>query len=459
MTSNAKMIGLNGQEIMLLSEDARLYALSEQQISAILSMIVGLHWKTRWENPPSKDEIEAFASETEFNLMNPLDICALIADCIESKGDVYNLIVKYGGGGQGSYPITTTLGALANGAENRTFFDLGGGSCDYNAVYGACWALTNWLNQNNLDFLEEISAGDMLYQNASKVVSAIPFLNQGSADEILEWTAEVVENILANYTSAITEGYLREISCDFFCIAIENCKLDLSDVMGYFAGKVSINAYATTVVDLIGISLGLGASNPLWFDYFAYLSLSVLAMRSAWLNHRTLDPVYMAIRAGLNDDDPDWSIYCDDCAPDGCFLPFSDLTLNQTIEFDCISVINGYFVAGDATHHAEYRDAALNPRNVELDYEIADDGIMSVFVSMRLVVLENNRHYWRVACYDASNNIVSDTGLIQRDDVSPVMVSTTRNSSGGAIKKVKLQHYRVSGANGAYYGIREVTIS
>jgi len=456
MKETAKMVGLNGQKIALLSDDAQVYALSEKQISAILTLIFPMQWKTRWENP--LDDIDVFSSETEYNLMNPLDICALIVDCIESKGDVYNLIVKYGGGGQGSYPITTTLGALANGAENRTFFDLGG-SCDYNAVYGACWALTNWLNQNNIDFLEEISAGDMLYQNASKVVSAIPILNQGSADEILEWTAEVVENILANYTSAITEGYLREVSCDFFCIAIANCSLNLSDVMGYFAGKVSVNAYATTVIDLIGISLGLGASNPLWFDYFAYLSLSVLAMRSAWLNHRTLDPVYMAIRAGLNDDDPDWSIYCDDCAPDGCFLPFSDLSLNQAIEFDCINVINGYFVAGDATHHAEYRDTALNPRNVEIDYEIADDGIMSVFVSMRLVVLENNRHYWRVQCFDASNNIVSDTGQIQRDDVSPVMVSTTRNSSGGAIKRVKLRHYREASGFGAYYAIREVTIS
>lgn len=437
--STAKMVGLNGQIISLLSDDAQVYALSEKQISAILSLIHPMKWRTRWDNPIS--DIDAFSGETEFNLMNPLDICQLVADCIESGGDVYKLIVKYGGGGgYPTYPVGSgaTMETITESA-NTPLFDYSG-ACDYNAVYGACWALVQWLNQSTMDFLEKLSADDNLWRNASNLISASPILGQTPADEMLEFTADLIENIAANYLAAVTELYLREISCDFFCIAIDTCSLDLSDVMGYFAGKCTVDTALTTWIDLIAVSAGFGTNNPLWFDYISYLQLAILAMRSQWLGYRSLDAVVMVVRAGLNDDDPDWSIYCDDCIEE--LLPI-------TITFDIggyenYSILQGSVQAlgngGNSLRDSRTCSHCSNKAEIDVMFDIAQ-AVDAISVDVYTLF---NTITWSITAYDASNAVIwSDSG----NPVTTPNAWTTLSYSSLALAGVK--RIRISNGNGS----------
>jgi len=63
-------------------EDAPLlYILTRQQAAALISLSETMYWSTRWDNPPVQDTLDAFVSETIFNLMNPVT-CAMLNACL-----------------------------------------------------------------------------------------------------------------------------------------------------------------------------------------------------------------------------------------------------------------------------------------------------------------------------------------------------------------------------------------
>lgn len=220
-----------------------------------------------------------------------------------------------GGGGLGiTYPDNTAIGQIIN-AENRNLINPENSGCNNDNIYGAVWALTQFLDQLNRDFLERISANDNIWRNLANASSAVPFLGSLPQDEVLSFIADAIENIVANYDASITQAYLRNtISCALFCIAKDPCSLDLSQVMQYFANKLTgFDSVTDTFVDLLRVSAGLGFSSPIWYDYMSYFGLAALAIRTRYLGYNNLGDVANIVRAGLNDADPDWSIFCVDC--------------------------------------------------------------------------------------------------------------------------------------------------
>lgn len=71
-----KIIRLDWNTLSLLDgepENARFYQLTDRQCSALITQAEYLKWRTRYENLPGEIDLLAFADDTIFRLMNPID--------------------------------------------------------------------------------------------------------------------------------------------------------------------------------------------------------------------------------------------------------------------------------------------------------------------------------------------------------------------------------------------------
>lgn len=80
--SNSKLIGWDAGHIFSLDFSDQHYRLTQQQIEALVAIYPAIEWDTRWQNRDAytSDELQAFASELMYRLMNPVD-------CVEQEID------------------------------------------------------------------------------------------------------------------------------------------------------------------------------------------------------------------------------------------------------------------------------------------------------------------------------------------------------------------------------------
>jgi len=248
--------------------------------------------------------------------------CADVADCIENDEAVQAaLIAQLGSAGAGNviYETTVVGQPMSITTRNGTVAN-GGPSCDLDILFGSVTAIVDQLNQNNTDFLEVILLSDNNQQRVSKVIKAIPLLNEVPIDEVLDFvselTTEIKENYDAQYTSALRDTY----RCDLFCIAQDDpdCELTFQNLVEYFNNRIGtslepVNFFGSLVTYFIA---GTWSGTSV-VDILSLIQLSAWQQASDFsgISLRTLQTVGAL---GANDPDHDWELICDDCVSEEC---------------------------------------------------------------------------------------------------------------------------------------------
>lgn len=250
--------------------------------------------------------------------------CYDVANCIEvnpaTRQAINDLLAN--GPGQTNVYNTSYYGAPMLAAQRNTPVATDpSGECNEDVLFGSVSAIVDQLNTNNTDFLELILLTDNAQQRVSKVIKAIPLLNQVPIDEALDFvsqmTTEIKENYEAQYTSSLRDTY----RCDIWCLAQTqpNCEVTFQMLVEYYNNRIGtslepINFFGALVQYFIS---GTWAGSTV-VDIMMLIQLSVWQEASNWLgvSLRTLQTVGLL---GANDPDHDWAIIPCECSDVWCY--------------------------------------------------------------------------------------------------------------------------------------------
>lgn len=212
-----------------------LYILTERQAAALLAICEYLHWMTRYKNPPSKDIIDAFASETEFNLMNPIT-CAMLKECLQPLFDeTRQQIVQ-----QLQSGLTSPFVPGEPLPEDELNRDLAGAynpTCDLEILCAQVIAVNEYLIQLIIDALE-IMAQQTGELNLASVIAEITGLDELSIDAMVDYVRLLRDGIALNFEAQITEEYKDEIRCALYCRCMDDCAISVEDIYKVFEKRV-----------------------------------------------------------------------------------------------------------------------------------------------------------------------------------------------------------------------------
>lgn len=190
-------------------DEPLLYILTRQQAASLLGMCDFLHWLTRWKNPPGQDEIDEFAAETEFNLMNPIT-CAMLTECLQPLFDAMTSQLDIIGTAQGEIEdiLGNNTGVIPPGIEVST----AGNICS-----GASFVV-GFMDSEIRRVYEEAENGllDNLIEAAVEIIRAIPVIESLPLDEMINAVNIMFENQVADYITdydTIYDDLVGSLAC------------------------------------------------------------------------------------------------------------------------------------------------------------------------------------------------------------------------------------------------------
>lgn len=244
--------------------------------------------------------------------------CGDVADCIENNAEVQAALAaqnSLGGASGGAIYNTSYIGAPMSAAQRNTVVGFGE-DCALDNLFGSVTAIIDQLDTNNRDFLEVILLTDNAQQRVSKIIKAIPLLNEVPIDEALDFVSQMSTEIKEGYDAAYTTALRDTYRCAIFCIAKEkpDCAVTFQDLVKYFNDRIGTSLEPINFfVSLVQYFTTGTWSGTQIVDILTLIQLSVWQQASNWtgISLRSLQIVGFL---GANDEDPDWEILCEDCA-------------------------------------------------------------------------------------------------------------------------------------------------
>lgn len=187
--------------------------------------------------------------------------------------------------------------------------------CNFDNLYGAMRFLVRWMNQNNIDFLEQMNAGvtpEALNANVSKLFPG--FQGNGLIDATLpQITSALTGAILTNYGVYYTQEYEDELICAFFCLAQSDCAISFDALYFYFVSRLG---FGPSAADAFGNAISFAVTGELtlsgYTDFMFYIQLGAFKFLGGFGEYTTYSPFETAMNEGWDDASDDWT-ECDDC--------------------------------------------------------------------------------------------------------------------------------------------------
>lgn len=321
MTNKDKLVAWHKSTYDAKSDEYCWICLSQKQVYLLGQATRQMRWRTRWIGGFDQDELDYVVGDLEERLADMTactDIAQILTEINNIKADISSLQVDFDST-QAAYTSTidvdtdtvdtiavTPLMDAVSGADT---------TCDNDAVYGAVSQIVEYINQTNVDFLEYVTQIANVSEQTKRVISAIPLLNLLPFDEMADYAAFLINELLDEYNATVTESLLQIVKCDLFCIAIGNtdCKLSFGDLLNYFGSHVSAtfgNA-VTTFADLVEFAITGTFASSLYFYYLCYFQLWCAYAATTFLRNVGYKEYGLQGRAGYNSPDSDWAIFCD----------------------------------------------------------------------------------------------------------------------------------------------------
>lgn len=250
------------------------------------------------------------------------------------------------------YSTSETTVSDAYTAEELQDFGVQADVCNTSgkdAIYGAISQLVRYINDKNVDFLQNVGQAANLAAQVERGISAIPVIGLLPADEAAGYISFIVEELSEEYLATVDEELLQSVICDLFCIAVNSdCHLDFNDVFNYFAGKVSptFSNVSTTFLNLVQFAFTGTFSGDDYFYFMCYFQLLIAGQAQRFLDIPNVQAYAQQAAAGFNSPDNDWSIFCLDCPTQYRLFKWDFTTqLQGGWAVDVLSPGNGEFTA------------------------------------------------------------------------------------------------------------------
>jgi len=302
--------------------DDNLYILSEREIGVLLTAIIPAAWRTRWFDRPADFElIEDFVGQLNDRLMSPVDLCALVAECIRNPDSPANAAVREIGGSNNGYPPNQTP---PSDQRNKDILLGTNPTCDLDKLYGQCDYVMTETNQFIVDFLERFEV-TFNFSEVLAALAAAPAINESGAETLAQYAQYIQEVLPENYAAQFTTELKQQMTCGLFCIAKDTCSLTIAQIADYFAGLLGATLTpGDLLIDIVAALFGI----PMSGNYVVY-SLFTLVWKGLELANIALDNVgdsvlTVALQAGAGEPSDDWMLFCDDCSvPAGLYYDFT----------------------------------------------------------------------------------------------------------------------------------------
>lgn len=308
-----------------LTDDDCIVCLTEREIYLIGQIIEPLTWSsTRWLGDIVGLDFKAISAQLEFRLSERVtcqNITTLIQKLnqLEDKIDyIFNETVINEGDEGDIVNYNTPLDEHITPDEFAEDFSVSADTCDTagkDAVYGGVYALVRYIHQNNIDALQQLAQSGNLAQQAEKLVSVFTG-GTTPLDEIIDYTAFLMDELLQEYEATVDEALLQETTCDLFCIAVNsNCTINMFDVTNYFTGKFPASplSIASSLADVVQFALTGTFSGTDYFYFMSSFQLIASALTDHFFSLNGYEQYKLNILAGMNSPDNDWTLFCDAC--------------------------------------------------------------------------------------------------------------------------------------------------
>lgn len=307
--------------------EGTLCCLSEQQRSMLLSYLEPARWPTRWVDAPSQDALDEFVDSIYKELL--MSECALT---IQQSGCAIQLLLNgevisafvldgeqcdlLGGGdgrGGGPYPTGPDEG-MSTYDEKRT------------ALFSGAMALLKYCSEAIADLFELFEALLEVGKAATVWFETVPGLDLSPAYEVFEAADSMLEFESSVFEGSDTSIWREQESCKIMCWCVENNFIFDSSVILKWEDDL--------------FSRYLVPPAPFYAEFVKACSYKTLIDR---------------FTLGLNDDDEDWMLLCDECGLACGSLTFDDIETDLTYSIgmgtvadngnpdDCINAIEHVF--------------------------------------------------------------------------------------------------------------------
>lgn len=339
MTNQDKRVQWAQSEIEVFSTDVSYYALSEQQISALLTAIAVIGWRTRWNNTEPAFYLEFGASLAD-SLMMPIDLCAEIAACIGSSTDVQEAL-QNNRQENGYAPTDPTYSErdTTKPVPSDTSVINDDSKCNDDQLFGQATELTDYMHAIIEDVMEYLEYAATQIEFTQDVTGIIPLF--GKATEFVTGFAEWMFNNMANgYQAGYTQTLRDEIRCDLFCLMTEDCQLTFDELTNYFAGKASITVIGQSVEDMAAQLVNIVNGTEIVYAMHAVLA-GILRLGGNWAGINSVTSLQTALALGADNPDNDWVLLCDPCTDECTTTPQQISVTSWTVDdHPCIESIS-----------------------------------------------------------------------------------------------------------------------
>jgi hypothetical protein len=225
-----------------------LFWLTNRQRGLLLSMTEYLRWQGRYRVIPdelnTQDKIDEYVSSLELRLMEMVDFCEQVLDCVENNTAVQNAITNLYNSQSTNKPLPAAISSQNLLPENT--------GCNLDILFGSIVFLIDGMNANNQDAFQIIETASNPIERLALVISSIPVLETLPVDEFIDYVQTILtDDLFEAYLATDTQGYRDEITCDLFCIGVGNgCSISINDVFEYFISRVS-GSVEDTLTDII----------------------------------------------------------------------------------------------------------------------------------------------------------------------------------------------------------------
>jgi hypothetical protein len=341
MTEQDKRVRWAQSQIEEFSEDVSYYALSEQQVSALLTAIGVIDWRTRWIDGESSFYLE-FGASLANQLMTPIDFCAEMVNCIETSDSVQGALSNAANGGDG-----LGYGGEFGAGKDGTFPEsvsseniLDGASCGNDTLFAIATQFTDYAFEAVKQVFDLIDAALNNVELVAALGDNVPAWGQTPFQIALETAIWVQQTADDNFEAFDSLQKRQEIACDIFCIMVDNnCEFSFDDAWNYFAEKSAIALFDTSLESALQQVTGLTTPDAVGYSSLA-LMFGTLALGARFGSIRNINSVLVVITSFFNDTNPDWAILCDPCTDECTTTPQQiSITSWTTDDHPCIDSI------------------------------------------------------------------------------------------------------------------------
>lgn len=324
MTNFTKLTRWDADYYKSLTDDECIVCLTEREVYLLNEAIRAIRWSgTRWIGNIIGLDFDEIASNLQYRLDERMT-CQNISDLLqkitqlETKIDyIFNETVI----NEGDTIITpeTSPYDLYTPEELDEQFSIATDGCDTpdkDALFAGIREFVDYVHKSNIDALENIGQASGVAEQAGRLISAMPLFGLLPFDEVADYTAFLMTELLDEYEATVDEALLESVTCDLFCRAVaSNCTFNFSDAVNYFGSKLG-----TTLFDLyddlasvVQFALTGTFSGDDYFYFMCTFQFIAVAVADHFFNVHGIDKYMIEVAAGMNSPDNDWTLLCDAC--------------------------------------------------------------------------------------------------------------------------------------------------